>query len=298
MCGIVGVSFKRDVTYRARSLENLRHLFTAMLLEAQERGSAATGIVLVARDDSRTKPNAYILRAPLCAKDFVKTDEYKKLLERINVSTLSIIGHTRAVSGELKSAEDNTNNHPHFYGDVVGVHNGRVLNDDKLWDRYSSYISRRSTCDSEIIFALMDRKLKGGSSVTTESAFASAIAELRGWHAIAAINLAEPGKVVLMRDAESPLELGWLGEPEVAVFASRWTYIEKNIHKDMRRSTKQYDLKPYKIVTLDSDAPSNWGTLFLGQKEAPEVQSVAARSKMIAEHKEDYDLTQGRAKKA
>jgi len=269
-----------------------------MLVEAQERGSAATGVMLVSRENAEAKPKVYILRAPLCAKDFVETNEYSSLLDRVNNSTLSIVGHTRAVSGSISGAEDNTNNHPHFYGDIVGVHNGRVINDAKLWARYSGYLQPKSKCDSEIIFALTHRKLLSGSAVEPETALAAALHEVRGWYAVAVVCLKEPGKILLARDREAPLSLGWCGTPEIAVFASRWSYINNSLEDEIRKPLKRYKLAPNQLITLDGDAPSDYSTLLLGKRDLPPSQSIIARAKMLVKYKDDYEVTEGRGKRA
>src|SRR5207302_6400734 len=50
------------------------------------------------------------------------------------------------------------NNHPIRHGEVVGIHNGTIVNDDELFARNEiSRAAAEMTVDSEIIFALAGR---------------------------------------------------------------------------------------------------------------------------------------------
>jgi len=251
MCGIVGLSLYRQNPSpgQEKNFDSLRNLFTGMLLAAQERGSAATGVVLINQGAGAKKPSAHILRAPLCSKDFVQTDEYKELQDKIGPDTLSIIGHTRAVSGSLKQAIDNSNNHPHLCGDVIGVHNGNITNDRDLWRRYRGKLPRHGDCDSEIIFSLLNHKLSYAKS--DHDAITRTLVELLGWWAIAAVNMKNPTRVLLAKDFEAPLTVGWLKDQKTAVFASRWEYVQSGMPAEFT-DAEQYKFNKNTLIVLDS----------------------------------------------
>ena len=94
MCGIVGMSFRKDVSFRDRQVENLRKMFTEMLVCAQKRGAAATGVAMVGYQGTDERPKVFIARSPLPAEEFVKTNEYKELnakkasLEKIGLNNI------------------------------------------------------------------------------------------------------------------------------------------------------------------------------------------------------------------
>lgn len=291
MCGIVGVSFRRGI-YRKSQEGRLRRLFTEMLVNAQSRGSAATGVVLMSRENDRSKPKALVLRSPLPADKFVESADYKKLLSSMNQDTLSIIGHTRAVTGGA-GAENNKNNHPHIAGSVVGVHNGRVVNDTALWNKYGGYMIPKGHCDSEVVFALINRKLEtvqGG----TEQAIAEAVTELKGWWALALVNLKEPQKVFLLRDDSTPLEVAWWTYGEAAVFGSDYDHLNRAFKTaNPGGHLRRYDLKPRTLVTLDSTVSGDSSEFFVHSKQLAE-RSALKQAELIAEHKDDYETTQGR----
>jgi glucosamine 6-phosphate synthetase-like amidotransferase/phosphosugar isomerase protein len=297
MCGIVGMSLRDNCGQYRHNVEKIRSLFTEMLVSAQARGSAATGVALVSRTTATSKPEVLILRAPLPAEDFVETEDYKKLMRKLDREALSIIGHTRAVSGNNASAVNNINNHPHVHGSIIGVHNGRVFNDDKLWEKNSGYMQPKGKCDSEVIFALLNRKLEANPQGDTEELLAETLEELSGWYAVAIINAKEPHKIYLAKDGSSDLEIAFWTQPEIGIFASEDDYIEEAFEKCKGQhnygSLKKYNFGSSQIVTIDSTIrSSNFGSLMVSTRKIKDDSSL--RQKLLEEHAEDYATTQGK----
>jgi glucosamine 6-phosphate synthetase-like amidotransferase/phosphosugar isomerase protein len=107
------------------------------------------------------------------------------------------------------------NNHPIRHGTVVGVHNGRIFNDDELMEAHGfERAEPLMTVDSEAIFALAEAS--NGSPAALE--------ELCGSMATAWLDERRPGTVFLARGAARPL---WIGAGrEEAFFASTKTALE------------------------------------------------------------------------
>lgn len=270
MCGIVGISLRKDVQSRTHQINSIKNLFTKMLIRAQERGSAATGICIMTWDKSKEKPQAWVLRSPLPATEFVKTDDYKKILDKVDNNCLSLLGHTRAVSNSKAIAEDNRNNHPHMHGTIIGVHNGHVLNDDELWKKYSRLITPNGKCDSEIIIALINHFINIGKNISTEEAIDKTLKEVNARYALAIIDAKEPHKLHLVRDEHKPLSLGWWSSPEASVFASEWSYIENgykdaSTFNDVNCPILRHVFPSKQIITLDSTAKGKaWSDFYVG----------------------------------
>jgi len=107
------------------------------------------------------------------------------------------------------------NNHPVRHGQVTGVHNGIVVNDDELFARHGfSREEPRMTVDSEAIFALVD-------AYGTKP---SVLEELFGSLAAAWVDERDPATVHLARGVGRPL---WIarGRHEV-LFASTRAALE------------------------------------------------------------------------
>jgi glucosamine--fructose-6-phosphate aminotransferase (isomerizing) len=230
MCGIVGMSFRCAVHSRKHKMGSVKKIFTEMLVSAQARGSAATGVAMMTCAPDAEKTRAWVLRSPLPAKEFVETEDYKKIMEMVDTDCLSIIGHTRAVTGNAV-AEDNKNNHPHVHGGIIGIHNGCITNDDQLWDKFSEHITPKGKCDSEVIVALVNHFVESGIAENTEEAIEMALSESEAWFALAFLDTGSPNKMYLVKDKATPLSLGWWNAPEIGVFASNWDYIEKAYEK-------------------------------------------------------------------
>ena len=95
--------------------------------------------------------------------------------------------------------EISANNHPIRHGDVVGIHNGIVSNDDALLARYGiERAEPQMTVDSEAIFALMELRAND----------TRALAELHGAMAAAWLDARDPATLHLARGRLRPL---WLG---------------------------------------------------------------------------------------
>ena len=91
------------------------------------------------------------------------------------------------------------NNHPVSHGDVAGIHNGIIVNDEELfaahgWKRHEPEM----TVDSEAIFALAEERPRN----------AHALEELYGAMATAWLDRRAPGELFLARGVGRPL---WTG---------------------------------------------------------------------------------------
>lgn len=297
MCGIVGISLRKEVYNRGHQMHRVKDLFTNMLVEAQLRGSAATGICITTWGSETEKPKVWILRSPLPASEFVKTDDYKNIMEKVDNKCLSLIGHTRAVSSTKAAAEDNRNNHPFAQGTVIGVHNGRVLNDTELWKKYKNDITRKGNCDSEIIIALVNHFTNTMPNISTEEAIDLALQEVDAWYALALINARDPHKVYLVKDDHNPLSLGWWSAPETVVFASEWSYIEKGFGKIAPHSTMscpivECEFPTKQIITLDSISRGKaWQDYYIGTHTLKNAKNN--QQELIDSHGDEFKTTQG-----
>lgn len=138
MCGIAGYSLG------SRSRVERTVAARALLAGIAERGADAVG---------------YAFRQPGSGIAVHKQRSgATALLERIRVpeETAQLLLHVRDYTKGHPSLA--ANNHPIRHGEVVGIHNGIIENDDELFDEHG--IARAEpgmTVDSEIIFALAER---------------------------------------------------------------------------------------------------------------------------------------------
>jgi glucosamine 6-phosphate synthetase-like amidotransferase/phosphosugar isomerase protein len=186
LCGIAGYSLGLDSrverTVAAR----------ALLAGIAERGADAVG---------------YAFRSPGSAVTLHKQRSgATALLDRIRVAeeATQLLVHVRDYTKGHPSL--NANNHPIRHGSVLGVHNGIIVNDDKLFGEHG--IARAEpgmTVDSEIIFALAEQ---------SRGRTAQALQELYGSMAAAWID-EDRSELLLARGIGRPL---WVGTGKRELF--------------------------------------------------------------------------------
>jgi glutamine phosphoribosylpyrophosphate amidotransferase len=189
MCGIAGYSVSPDLRLD-RTLAA-----QALLAAIAERGTDAVGYAYAGPG---TAPAVIKQRTPA-----------SKLLEQVSVpeSANELLLHVRDFTKGHPSIE--ANNHPVRHGPVVGVHNGRILNDDELLaDHACARVEPRMTVDSEAVFAVAAHSRSD----------AGAFEVLYGTMAAAWLDERRPDVVHIGRGVGRPL---WLGETrEGILFAS------------------------------------------------------------------------------
>ena len=132
----------------------------------------------------------------------------------VPASSVEVLLHVRDYTKGHPTVE--ANNHPVRHGQVVGVHNGIILNDEEIFERHAIQRHEPSmTVDTEAIFALV--KSFGPWGKTFE--------QLRGSMATAWVDERERGAVYLARGVGRPL---WTGESREASSSppqsTRWRF--------------------------------------------------------------------------
>jgi glutamine phosphoribosylpyrophosphate amidotransferase len=195
MCGIAGYSLNAssdiDRTFAAQ----------ALLAGIAERGADAVGY---AYRRGTSPVTIHKQRSGASA-----------LLEQVQLpaSTTEALIHVRDYTKGHPRIE--ANNHPIRHGAVVGVHNGRIFNDDELMEHHGfERAEPEMTVDSEAIFALAE----------AHDGAPGALEQLRGSLATAWLDERRSGTVFLARGVGRPL---WIGEGrEELLFASTKAALE------------------------------------------------------------------------
>lgn len=195
MCGICGISMSHSEEM------DIDRLAKDMLIDMESRGSDATGVAWNGNDNE-----VWITKENIGASRFVK--EFS-----VPAEIKTLIGHTRlATQG---SPEDNDNNHPIDANGIVGVHNGYISNDYKLFREVLGVETRIAEVDSEAAFALL-----GSEDLST----VDALNMIQGSAALAWLDTTEPEILNLARISWSPLVIGRTDEGSL-LFASTRTCI-------------------------------------------------------------------------
>ncbi len=139
----------------------LRSVLASLIKLSESRGKEAAGLALLnnAAIDIYKEANR--------GSVFMKKKTYKDLTqsmisnEQISRSYIGVMGHTRLVTNG--SMEVHENNQPVIRGAVVGIHNGIIVNDSEIFDRY--HLKRNSQVDTESLLALVELFSKSGNSL-------------------------------------------------------------------------------------------------------------------------------------
>lgn len=252
MCGIAGFSLNSsssaDVTAMARVL----------LASVAERGADASGCVY------EHHGKIIVLKQPGGASSF-----------------LSQISLPHDVRGLLMHVRDHTkgrpslpaNNHPITHGRIIGVHNGRVENDEQVFSTLGRDRAEPGmTVDSEAIFAALD---DCDSAVDAFEMIEGSVAT--GW-----IDAATPRSVFLARGFGRPLWKGhfsggilWASTLEALEIAEEFLGI--SLHKRPIRPGTILEMCDGAIITRRSYRPDASATWLVNPVASPAERTACLR---------------------
>jgi glucosamine--fructose-6-phosphate aminotransferase (isomerizing) len=219
MCGIAGYSLKPD----ARIDRTLAA--QALLAGIAERGADAVGYAYrpVGGSVSIHKRRS---GASELLPELTVPDEAVEVLIHVRDYTK---GHPTITA----------NNHPVRHGQVVGVHNGIIVNDEEIFERHGFERDQPSmSVDTEAIFAVV--KEFGPWGKTLE--------QLRGSMATAWVDERERGAVYLARSVGRPL---WTGESREGIFFASTEHALEICERFLELKLRKRELQEGTILTLE-----------------------------------------------
>jgi glucosamine 6-phosphate synthetase-like amidotransferase/phosphosugar isomerase protein len=218
MCGIAGYSLQPEANV-GRTLAA-----QALLAGIAERGADAVGY---AHRSHGGRPIVHKRRAG--ASTLIR-----ELLVPQDASDVLI--HVRDYTKGHPTIE--ANNHPVRHGEVVGVHNGIIVNDEEIFARHGFERDvPEMSVDTAAIFALADAFGSTGSTLE----------ELRGSMASAWVDDREPGIVYVARGAARPI---WVGTASEGIFFASTKHALEVFEFYMRLPLKKEELEEGTLVRL------------------------------------------------
>jgi glucosamine 6-phosphate synthetase-like amidotransferase/phosphosugar isomerase protein len=193
----------------------IRQNFTQNLLFNEQRGQEATGLAVLQADGQ-----AQVAKLPLPAHEFVETAVYHNLLAAVGPQTTLILGHTRFPTKGDPAFPGN--NHPIQVGAVLGVHNGRIHNDDALFAQCNC--PRQAQVDSEIIFQLL--ALHSSTQDDYLQTIRPAIQQLEGEFTFLAGDRRTAARLLVVRH-RNPLSVHYHASWQALIFSSRYVFLRK-----------------------------------------------------------------------
>jgi glucosamine--fructose-6-phosphate aminotransferase (isomerizing) len=251
MCGIAGYSLSPESRV-ARTLAA-----QALLAAIAERGADAVGY-------------AWRAGGPSVAVHKQRSGA-SELLDRvaIPVEATQVLVHVRDYTKGHPTIE--ANNHPIRHGAVVGVHNGIIVNDEEIFERYGFERAELDmTVDSEAIFALVE--------ASDDSA--RVLEQLQGSMATAWLDERRPDAVFLARSVGRPL---WAGRGKHETFFASTRHALEVVEDTLRMTLWKRELDEGTLVALEHGRPA-WTERFTPDRSYRERPLPAVRAPHEGEH--------------
>jgi glucosamine 6-phosphate synthetase-like amidotransferase/phosphosugar isomerase protein len=231
MCGLAAIHLAPQERTTAQ-WQRIQTLFTENLLANEERGLEASGMALIS-----ARGFWFIFKWAVCASQFIKSPEYKNIWKYVNADTTCLLGHTRRPT---KGAPVNdANNHPIQTGQIIGVHNGQIKNDDELFA--NNKFKRIGDVDSEIIFQMLNeinpQKISSDGYIAQ---LKQQIALFQGDYTFLFVDLRLPTRLFVIKKNQ-PLSLHWDPELQALFFSSRYIFLRKNFGNSVIHTSLPYN---------------------------------------------------------
>jgi len=171
MCGIFGVICSSD---RPADRQLARELAISLLHHSETRGREAVGVAI------HDGEQIHVLKQAGSVTDFLANGKFHRLIDGVVAAgkpgrPIAITGHSRLATNGAQSNGDN--NQPVITHGTVALHNGIVVNDRQLTERYPA-IAPQGELDSEVLAALLRTKLDGSHNLV--AATRATFAEIEG----------------------------------------------------------------------------------------------------------------------
>lgn len=163
MCGIFGILIGEDLCL---SVHELMGIVNHMFKLSESRGKEASGIAV------RVNGSIYVFKEPASSSKLVKSDEYRTLFKTVIEkdgyregclkAPFVILGHSRLATNGL--SEINSNNQPVVKDGAVGIHNGIIVNDERLWKSFPA-LEKKYDVDTEVFLSLVQMFRKQDESL-------------------------------------------------------------------------------------------------------------------------------------
>ena len=230
MCGIFGLLIGENLKL---SSKELMQIVNGMFKLSESRGKEASGLAV------RLKDSIYVLKEPITSSKLVKTSRYKELFNKTLKTEgydgnqlqapLLILGHSRLQTNG--QSEINANNQPVVKDGAVGIHNGIIVNDDKLWKSFSE-LKKKYDVDTEVFLSLLQMFRAQGKSVV--EALKLVFEQIEG-SASVAIEFDDVNNLVLASNTGS-LYMALNKSEKILVFASEKYILQQVLDNKFLRS--------------------------------------------------------------
>ncbi len=245
MCGIFGIALREaDIIPCDSFQETTQKLFQY----SQSRGKDAAGIAIF-KDNKVT-----IKKSREKASVFIKSREFKELFnigskKTDNIHPSCVIGHTRLVTDGSSIHQDN--NQPLEEHSFYCIHNGIIVNDDMLWDKYS-FLEKKHTIDTEIFLKIFSHLCRNHSYAQSLSLTYSEIEGTVSTALIDSIN-----KNLILATNNGSLYYMADSNQEIFIFASEYSMLKRikscGILKSFENKLEIFHVGAHQAIIMNLD---------------------------------------------
>jgi glutamine---fructose-6-phosphate transaminase (isomerizing) len=230
MCGIFGLVIGENLKL---SPNELMRIINYMFKLSESRGKEASGLAV------RVKQSIYVFKEPISSSRLLKTDKYQNLFKTTIKhegykgvqlqSPFVVLGHSRLQTNG--SSEINSNNQPVVKDGAVGIHNGIIVNDEKLWKSFPT-LKKKYDVDTEVFLSLLQMFRTQGRSIVEA---VRNVFELIEGSASVALQFDDADTLVLATNTGS-LYISLSKNGKILVFASEKYILEQILnHKYLKK---------------------------------------------------------------
>jgi len=280
MCGIFGFAAKGSSDIYKKDIKRLlRNLF----LLSESRGREASGFAALHNDEIT------VHKTPLPASKLIKSPVFKDFFSKYperSYDRFAAIGHSRLVTSGYE--QDNENNQPIYKNGFCGVHNGIIVNQKELWEKYKDE-KKNTALDTEIIPTLLARFVAKGSSFV--GAVKTLYEHIYGTASIAF--LSEIFDSLLLATNNGSLYYFFSKDRDAVIFASEKYILQRTVEKT-GISTK-FNVSGIKQLCPGTailiDLGSMVGSIFDFDKGTIDGEAIKKRERKIVEIREKHDVS-------
>ena len=155
MCGIFGFMTAKE----AFSIRESRGMADRLFCLSESRGKESAGLAVLWQD------SILVCKQAVKASRMIHSQAYRSVFDQLGRNSspngqrkgksktpLLLMGHSRLVTNGSQTIYDN--NQPVIRDGLIGIHNGIIVNDQKLWQNFPE-LERHYDVDTEVILALI-----------------------------------------------------------------------------------------------------------------------------------------------
>ncbi len=287
MCGIFGLIISENLSL---SPKKLMAAVNRMFKLSESRGKEASGISI------RIGQRIYVFKEPVSASKLIRSKEYKILFD-VKIKNegcqdgklkapVAILGHSRLQTNG--PSEINSNNQPVVKDGAVGIHNGIIVNDAKLWKSYSN-LKKKYDVDTEVFLSLLQMQRTSGQSI--EQSLSNVFGEIEG-SASVAVQFDDENVAVLATNTGS-LYISQSKSGRILAFASEKYILQQIISyrsiRNLFEGSVATQVKAGQGYLIDLDLGSKHMFLLNGQETAKAFEVSTAQHLEIVELSNQQD---------